>query len=268
MPANVITVYEDSKVVTVSQIGTNTTVTVNESQETEVVTIGMTGLQGPIGPVGPAGSPTDWMDDDGTVPSILPLASGSGSIAIGFDSLAVGANSYSQGTEVRSTGDFSHARGYQSNTHGIHGAEAFASGDFDTIGDAQRAQYILRGVTNDANTLFLTTNNSAALATNTVALTSDEQTIFYDANVIGRYTGSTDEVMAVKFHGVIDRNIGIASTAFLGYEEKVILTKDNTAWEISTEANVANGALQIYVNGQAGKTIRWLAQISTVEITN
>ena len=42
--------------------------------------------------------------------------------------------------------------------------------------------------------------------------------------------------------------------------------EDVSAWTVLAQADVTNGALEILVTGEAGKTIRWMGAIDWIEV--
>jgi hypothetical protein len=61
---------------------------------------------------------------------------------------------------------------------------------------------------------------------------------------------------------------GAANTFIQGSVNKTVLAESNPSWDINISADAANGSLRVRVTGEAGKIIRWVALVETVEITN
>ncbi len=67
---------------------------------------------------------------------------------------------------------------------------------------------------------------------------------------------------------MIFRDNGVGTVAIQGNTSKTVLAESNTPWDANVFADTVNGGFTVTVTGQAGKTIRWLALVETVEITN
>jgi hypothetical protein len=48
---------------------------------------------------------------------------------------------------------------------------------------------------------------------------------------------------------------------------KIIVGKTSVSWDVRAAADVINGRLAIFVTGENGKTIRWVATVKTTEVT-
>lgn len=182
----------------------------------------------------------------------LPAAQGPNSIAIG------------QGATTDVTATSSIALGEQSLARHI-GSQVFASGRFQSTGDAQNGKYILRTHTINATLTeaFLDgTGGSARL------VLPDDSTWTYKATIVGHRTDGDDGHAGYTIEGVVYRMSGANTVALLGKPNKQVLAESNTPWDINTVADTTNGSLSFFVKGQSGKTIRWLVLVETVEITN
>lgn len=182
--------------------------------------------------VASGGSSLVFYAESGT-PTTAPSASVSGTIALGDGSIS------------RQSGGLT-----------------YAAGVFSHSGDAQIGTYIARGITTDGNLtqIFLD-------GTSTQILIPQNTAMSYKINVIGRRTDSFGSEGGVyEIRGGIDRLITLGSTRLIGVPSKSTFSEDNPTWDISVLADTTTGALQILVRGQAGKTIRWVAHIQTVEV--
>lgn len=179
-----------------------------------------------------------------------PAPTGANSIAIGVGAQSLAANSIAIGeqSQARHRGAFVHA-----------------SGRFQTSGDAQVGRYILKGVTtnNFQKELFL----DGPMGTAPLIL-PDESTWTFTATITAHRTDATDGHAGFQVRGVIYRTFGATSVAFQGTPIVDVISRSNLNWTINTSANSVNGSLSFTVQGESGKTIRWMASIETVEITN
>jgi hypothetical protein len=223
----------------VSQIIAGTNVTISPIGGTGIVTINATG----------GGSSLQLYAENPVSPS-PPSATGVNSIALlsassaqAQDSLAIGPQSVAR----------------------IQGSIVEANGRFASSGDAQAGRYLLRTITinNIPATLFVDGTGGSVTLT-----MPDNSTWSFRITITGHRTDINDGHAGYEFKGVIYRDNGVGSTAILGRMSKTILAESNTPWDANVYADTVNGGFTITATGQAGKTIRWLALVETVEITN
>lgn len=211
-------------------------------------------------------------------------ASGSGSVVAG--GLAVTAsNSYSAalgGRNNTASGSYSVVSGYlntasgsrssvpggdSATTRALYGMAAIASGRFGTQGDAQRGQYILRGLTTDATAKVLTADQSTAAATNQVVLPNNSAYCF-TARIVSHRTdvvsGLTHRAVWV-IEGVVVRDANAASVVV----SSAVNTITNTpGWTIAAAADTTNGCVKFTFTGVAAQTVRTVAVVTTTEVTS
>lgn len=146
----------------------------------------------------------------------------------------------------------------------IPGTFATANGRFSNTGDAQEGKYILRNRTTNEVTkeLFLDGEDQ------TLRLTiPDYSTWLFEAKISAKQTnGEGHGTFIVK--GCVNRENGASTTRILGHISKEIITRSNTNWNVNILEDVTNGSLKLEVTGEFGKIIRWLAVVTTTEITN
>lgn len=197
---------------------------------------------------------TNWVNQDvrlklyaeNPVSPAVPTASGANSIALGSEAEAAAANSLAFGQQ-------SLAR-YPGITQ--------ANGRFGSQGDAQVGRYILRSTSINASQteLFLDGTGGSQRLT----LPSDS-TWMFNITVVGHRTDAMDGHAGYKISGVVFRQ-GTINTALLGAPTKQILSETDPAWDAFVEVN--HDSLVVKAIGEMGKTIRWMALVETVEITN
>lgn len=144
----------------------------------------------------------------------------------------------------------------------LFGGLTQAAGVFSASGDAQIGSYVMRGVTtgNTYTELFLDGATKRFLIYPNIS-------IAYTATIVGRRVDSNSNEGAVyEIRGGIDRSVTLISTRLIGTPSKTVVSEDNPDWDAKVIADVANGALQIQVKGEHGKTIRWVCHIQTVEV--
>lgn len=143
-----------------------------------------------------------------------------------------------------------------------HGALTYATGVFSHPGDAQLGTYVARGITtgNAYEEIFLDGVSKRLLVPQNTSMS-------YTINFIARRTDSfSNEGAVYEIRGGIDRSTTLISTRLIGTPSKIVISEDNPSWDSMVSADTINGALQIKVKGEYGKTIRWVAHIQTVEV--
>ena len=201
---------------------------------------GLTGETGPTGPTGPAGPPGTGgvgslllYHENGT-PVNAPSAQGAMSIAMGDGARTL-----------------------------LHGGVSHSAGSFTNSGDAQAGSYVLRGITTSSNTteIFLDGVSDKFLL-------SQQTSVAFTITVIARRTDSGNEGALYELRGGIDRQDTVLSTRIIGRINKTVIAEDSPLWDVVVDADTFFGALRVKVKGEDGKTIRWVAHIRTVEVTN
>jgi hypothetical protein len=181
-----------------------------------------------------------------------PIAQGNNSIALGE-----GAQTSVGATDSLAIGQYSVAR--------TQGGVVQASGRFSTNGDAQAGKYLLRGTTIDATETELFVNGTSG---GVRLLLLDNSTWTFKVTITAHRTDLDDGRAGYTAAGVIYRRSGATTTAIQGSVQKTVLAESNPSWDINITADATNGSLRVRVIGEAGKQIRWVALIETVEITN
>jgi hypothetical protein len=176
-------------------------------------------------------------------------------------STVTGANSASIGSGNTVTGANSIATGAGASTSN-YGAEVHANGYFTSAGDAQTAKYVLRNITTNATPLALFLDGATAQL-----LLKPNSAIAYSALIVARSTSTTGNNGAWKIEGLIKRDATASATALVGTRSMTILTRPS-GWQADVAADTTNGALVFNVTGSAGNTVRWVASVTTTEVTN
>lgn len=177
---------------------------------------------------------------------------------------ATGVNSVALLSASTASAQDSLAIGVQSLSR-IQGGVVQANGRFASSGDAQVGRYLLRTVTinNVPTTLFVDGTGGSVTVT-----MPDNSTWSFRITITGHRTDVNDGHAGYEYKGVIYRDSGAATTSIQGKMSKTILAESNTPWDTNVFADTTNGGFTITATGQASKTIRWLALVETVEITN
>lgn len=177
----------------------------------------------------------------------------------GLNSVAIGSGAHTAPDAANST-----AIGDQSLTR-LVGSVAIANGRFASTGDAQTCKYLLRTHTVNAapTEMYLDgTSGSSRL------VMPDDTTWMYKIKIVGHRTDASDGHAGYTIEGVAYRMAGAATISLLGSPIKQVIAESNAPWDAHVIADPTTGALRIHVVGQINKTIRWLAVVDTVEITN
>ena len=189
------------------------------------------------------------------------VASGAYSFVVGSNNTANTTNAIAIGdsnvaNQVNSivTGNQGISRYHTCHTHGISG---FSS----TAGTAQTHLVMLRGETTDATLTELLTPARWSIAAN--------RTFVFDILITARRAATDDESAGFRVTGVIDRNAATTSVALVGSVTKTVLGRDHAAWDVTVDADptLGIGSLRVRVQGESGKTIRWVAFGRLVEVS-
>ena len=151
-------------------------------------------------------------------------------------------------------------------TRGITGAEAYATGSFFSQGLSQRERFVMYRGTTDATPTRLSTGGAAHATTNQPVLPNTSVYAF-----VGRIAvreAATGDCAAWEVKGVIKRGANAAATSIVGTVTSSSIAADTGAspWSVSITADTTLGCLAITVTGEAAHTLRWVADIETVEV--
>jgi len=192
------------------------------------------------------------------------VGSGFGNVASGFSSSIVGGN-----TNIANSA-YSLSTGFYATGRSIGGYHAFSANVApiaNANGVSQAGLLVLGVQTTDATATALRSDTSAAGTTNQVILPNNSA-YFFTGEVISGVTGGGN-TKGWTIEGVIKRGANAASTALVGTPTVTSMYADVGAatWAIAVTADTTNGGLAVTFTGQAGTTIRTVAQIRTTEMT-
>lgn len=194
-------------------------------------------------------------------------------VAGGFSQAASGVNACIVGGESN-TANASHSfiaggrRGFTRSIVGYHVFPACNIPLFNAQGATQAALLLLARQTTDATPTVLTSNTSAASATNQVILPNNGAYSF-SGEVIANVTGGGNTARWT-IDGAIKRGANAASTAMVGTPTVTMTHFDAGAatWVVAVTADTTNGGIAVTVTGAAATTIRWVAKIETTEMSD
>ena len=159
------------------------------------------------------------------------------------------------------------AFGYQSIAN-KSGQFAVAGGSFSAVGDSQSSLIVQRAQTTDATPTELLGNNQT-----TDRLTIPNNTRWFASVRIVASTTTAGAAYAVfERRCLIGRGANAAATAIVGNVQTIgsdIGTSTGSppaGWAVALSADTTNGALKIEVTGALATTIRWVAEVSLVEV--
>lgn len=219
------------------------------------------------------------------------LASGENSAALGSDNVSSGPSSFCANDSNVSSGDSSSAFGQSNKSQGIAsfsigmnniagteysfvhgngaksrllGQSARANGYFNSIGDCQISNVILRRVTEDENPLVLSLDMTDDIS-GRVTL-QDETTYLFKGYILGK--SLTALAVAYEISGIIQKGLNNPATALVGNPNINRIQDDSLNCSVDIEANPYFGSLDILVTGQAAMTIKWFCSLDLIEIIN
>ncbi|HSG62862.1 MAG TPA: hypothetical protein VLA24_15670, partial [Pseudomonadales bacterium] len=194
----------------------------------------------------------------------LSKATGADAVSIGDTNIASAQSAVAIGGVSTASQSYAIALGYQANSV-IIGKYTYASGQFAALGDAQNGVFVLRCATTDATATVLTTNNSASGTTNQI-IPPNNSAYAFTGTVVARQQASGGTASAAwKIEGLIRREGSAGTTTLVA---STVTAIDNTpGWTLALSADTTNGGLKIEATGAAATNIRWVAQVTTAEVT-
>jgi hypothetical protein len=138
----------------------------------------------------------------------------------------------------------------------------------DGAGVSQSALLLLGRVTTDATATRLTSDSTTTGQTTNQVILPNNSAYFFRGEVVSGVTGGGN-TKGWTIEGVIKRGANAASTTLVGTPTVTSSFADAGAstWVIAVTADTTNGGLAVTFTGQAGTTIRVVAQIRTTEMT-
>ena len=136
---------------------------------------------------------------------------------------------------------------------------SFTDGNFATAGDAVVNHYILRGITTSTAEVELLVDGTTRIPVRT------NSTMMYTVDAVGRRTDATGYGAAITIKGAADNFAG--TTADIGTIYEVVVARDSSFYTIDARSNNTTDVLNIYAAGATGNTVRWVAYVTTVEVS-
>ena len=136
----------------------------------------------------------------------------------------------------------------------------YTSSTFAIAEDASVKKYMLIGTTTNATPLKLLHGGGSGL----IPVRSNT-TMQYTIDISARRTDVTGESAGWTLKGVLDSFSGTVTDVGNLYE--IIIARDDTNYAVDALANNTTKSLDVVVTGVNAKTIRWVAFVQTVEVS-
>jgi hypothetical protein len=197
------------------------------------------------------------------------FAAGNGTTASGDYSTALGQGGTAAGRSATALGESASAPRF--------GQIAAGASFFAALGDGQAARYVARRQTSGATPAVLLFDGGAITA-NTVTLTGANTNVLtvpvskahrFRIEAVARRTDTPGTFGGWTITGTIVRSSS-GNARFIGVPSVVSdLDAGAATWTLAVAVNTSNATnnyLEITATGEAGATIRWVAEISTAEV--
>jgi hypothetical protein len=180
----------------------------------------------------------------------LCVASGTGATVVG-------------GNQNTASGNYAVAMGSYALAYGV-GMVAQSSGTFSGAGNAQRSEIVVRRATADGVPSTLSTNGSAAGATNSLVL-QNNSAVVWRAMVVVKQAGGQN-MAAWHIQGMASKGASAGSVLVTTGVSDVLGNVGLVGVGVSVGADVVNGALIITATGLSGVSLRWVCTLSLTEV--
>ena len=189
----------------------------------------------------------------------------------GFGNEVTGYLAAAHGDENTASGDYSLALGRFA-VASVSGEAALGGGHTLNIGrrgELQRREFVLGAVTtNDTPTEMFT-----ELGTTDRLVLPNHAAWTFEALIVGWKTSGAGTVAGYRVSGAIRRDATAGSTAIVGTVTEIVgtvivtvLGEDDAAWDVTAEADKANGSLKFIVTGKSGMTVAWGADVRVIQV--
>jgi hypothetical protein len=122
--------------------------------------------------------------------------------------------------------------------------------------------------TTDATATVLRSSNAVASTTNQIILPNSSAYSFSGTIIARQSAAAGSDYASWEVKGALLRDANAASTVLgNGIVNKLFATAGAAAWDIALTADTTNGGLAVTATGAAATSIRWVATISTSEVT-
>ena len=190
-------------------------------------------------------------------------ATGTGSICFGFNNISTGLYSSCFGTNNEADANYAAAFGANTTVRSI--AAAMAEGSSNGLGVQQMRRIALRRDTNNNIAFQLNSfGTTGPTSINSVVL-PDTSAYYCRVRVLARNL-STNTCKSWIATGLFRRGVGVGTVVMVGSS----VTSEfgdaaMSAASVSLGVNTSLGCMTVMVTGLSGVTVRWVAQVETIE---
>ena len=190
-------------------------------------------------------------------------ASGNRAAAAGYQASATGPDSFATGSLTVADAQYGFSSGSYTTTRTTIGAQAW--GNAAALGRQQLRRIPLRIDTTSTTAEVLNTSGSSTPGSNQVVALPNNSAYYCRLRVLARNT-ATNESMSWSGTALIKRGANAASTTLIGSTiASDFGDASMSACTVTLSADTTLGCLAVTVTGLASTTIRWVAQLETVE---
>jgi hypothetical protein len=161
---------------------------------------------------------------------------------------------------------------------GVHGKGVWGSGNLSAAGDAQSGEGVLRRITTDATVTRLTADGAAPGAANIFNIPNNSAFVLRvtmnayqtggSAGTIGDCAYSENIIYLRRLTGAAQISVIAAPGGAGGIAQAMSsFIAATSAWRVTLDADLTNGGLGVSGTGEVNKTIRWVARVSSIEVS-
>ena len=134
-----------------------------------------------------------------------------------------------------------------------------------TAASSGTSTIVLQATTTNATETTLTTDGNAATSSNQVVLPNNSAYTFSVLLVARQQAAGGTKSAAWRFEGLIRREGSAATTTLVNSAMTVI--SNTPGWSINISQDTTNGTLKISSIGESATNIKWIANVSTSQVT-
>jgi hypothetical protein len=185
-------------------------------------------------------------------------------VAMGNACTATANYGFSHGNSCVADGVSSRAGGEYAIARGAYGVQAYASGAFTAAGDAQVRKFTLRKATTDATATVLSADAGTATAANSIVLPTGSS-YHFEAQVVARQA-TTGDSASWTVRGLAKNVAGTCSIVGTPSVVQDFADTGATTWALAITANNTLKSIAFGITGEAAKSLKWIADVRTVEV--
>ena len=143
----------------------------------------------------------------------------------------------------------------------LTGTQFISTGNFEVEGDARAGVYMQRNETTGLAITRLYTNG-----VDKDLVVGQHSVWTYEILLSAKRIDGGFDAASFKLTGAVARNIELSSVAIVGSPSVTVIGRTDADWDAAIDVDPTVGALVIKVHGSLGKTVRWVAKITTLEV--